>query len=217
MERKTVSTQALREAVQALGEGGREISYALVYEALGLENTPEKDVVRARVNEMVRHGELTRTERGSFVYNFRRRARKGAGYEAIWRFVRAAKPGWSIEDCALMVRASYTHVLRYTNWLEGEGLVERDGRNGKNAIIYRNTLKARNTPETPYPPIKETDPFAKERVAAATITRLMLCADPYALKTARDITAACRTLLARFEKNAAENRTENENEEEASC
>ena len=49
-------------------------------------------------------------------------------------------------------------------------------------------------------------------MAAATITRLMLCADPYAVKTGRDICEACRVLLARFEKGNTENRTINENE-----
>ena len=58
------------------------------------------------------------------------------------------------------------------------GYVERAGRNEKRAILYRATTKAAASPETPYPPIRESDPFQKERTAAATITRLMLCADP---------------------------------------
>ena len=33
--RKEVSKEAVRAALQALGEGGKEISYRLVYEALG--------------------------------------------------------------------------------------------------------------------------------------------------------------------------------------
>lgn len=212
-ERKTVSVEDLRRAVQALGVDGREISYPLIYEFLGLENEAEKDVARARMNSMVKHGEVTRTERGSFIYNFKRRARKSAGFESIWRFVRAAKPNWSIEDCSLMTRMSYSHVCKYVNWLESEGFVERLGRNKNNQFGFRNTSKARSTPETPYPPVRETDPFAKERVAAATITRLMLCANPYAAKTARSISEACHTLLAKFEKISAETRMENENDE----
>ena len=108
-----------------------------------------------------------------------------------------------------MVRADYTRELRYAAWLEEQGYIQRIGRNGKNAVTYRGTSKADMTPETPYPPYKETDPFQKERAAAATIARLLLCADPYAKKTAQSITEACKVLLARFDKN----RTENENEE----
>lgn len=214
MERQQPTLDNIRATIQALGADGKEISHALVFEAMGLETESDKAIARARVTTMTKHGELTRTERGSFIYNAKHRPRQAKLHAAIWRFVRASKPGWSVQDCALMTRASYTHVLRYVGWLEGEGFIARAGQDGKRAVTYRNTEKARATPETPYPPIKTTDPFAKERVAAATITRLMLCANPYALKTARDITDACRVLLARFEKDVPENRTENENEED---
>lgn len=212
-DRKTIATEEVRKIIRSLGDGGKEVSYQLIYETMCLENEAEKDVVRARVGDMVKHGELIRTERGAFTYNFKRPCRKSAGYEAIWRFVRAAKPDWSIEDCSLMTRISYTHALRYINWLEDEGYVTRMGRNSKNAITYANTGKARQSPETPYPAIRETDPFAKERVAVAIITRQMLCSNPYSPKTARLICDACHTLLARFEKSTVDYRIENENEE----
>ena len=48
--RKEVSKDAVRAALQALGEGGKEISYRLVYEALGLENDAEQAVVRSRIS-----------------------------------------------------------------------------------------------------------------------------------------------------------------------
>jgi len=208
MESRT-SLAAIKTAIEALAASSNELSYPLLYEALDIEEQADKDNVRARITNMVKHGELTRTERGSFIYNPKRKARPGARYAVIWRFVRAAKPCWSIEDCCLMTRASFRHVRRYVDWLENEGFVERAGRNGSNAITYRNTGKARMSPETPFPPVRETDPFARERAAAAAITRLMLCADPYALKTGRQICESCKILLARFEK--AENRMENEN------
>lgn len=214
MERQQPTLDNIRATVQALGADGKEISHALVFEAMGLETEADKAIARARVTTMAKHGELTRTERGSFIYNSRHRPRQAKLHAAIWRFVRASKPGWSVQDCALMTRASYTHVLRYVGWLEGEGFLVRAGQDEKRAVLYRNTEKARSTPETPYPPIRESDPFAKERVAAASITRLMLCANPYAPKTAREITEACKVLLARFEKQCAEIRTENENRED---
>ena len=215
--RKEVGKEAVRAALQALGEGGKEISYRLVYEALGLENDAEQAVVRSRISDMTRHGEVRRTRTGCFTYDFKHRARKGSGYESVWRYVRAAKSGWTLGDCALMTRQSYSHVMRYIGWLEGEGFVARAGRDERRAILYRNTEKARSTPETPYPPVRETDPFAKERVAAAAITRLMLCADPYSKKTAQSITDACKILLARFERNAVESRTKNENSIKEVC
>ena len=54
------------------------------------------------------------------------------------------------------------------------------------------------TRKPPSPPVREADPFARERAAAASIARLLLCADPYAKKTARGIMEACKVLQARF-------------------
>jgi len=211
--RKEVSKEAVRTALQALGEGGKEISYRLVYEALGLENDAEQAVVRSRISDMTRHGEVKRTRTGCFTYDFKHRPREAKSYEALWRFVRKAKPGWSISECAMMTRVSYTQALRYCNWLEEEGFIARAGRDDRNAVTWRATVKADRNPETPYPPLRETDPFARERAAAATIARLLLCADPYAKKTAQSIADACKVLLARFDKNRTENENDNEVEE----
>ncbi len=208
MENTELSLKDMRAALQALGQGGKEIAYQLVYEMLGAECEEQRGIVRSLVSTMARHGEIRRTGRGKFIYDFNRKPTGGTAYHKIWRFVRAAKPGWSIQDCSLMTRVSYTQVIRYVNWLCEAGYVERAGRNERNGVIYRNTALAQASPETPYPPIKDSDPFAKERAAAATITRLMLCANPYAVSTARQITAACQTLMARFDK---ENFTELEN------
>ena len=210
--RKEVSKEAVRAALQALGEGGKEISYRLVYEALGLENDAEQAVVRSRISDMTRHGEVKRTRTGCFTYDFRHRPREAKSYETLWRFVRKAKPGWSISECAMMTRISYTQALRYCNWLAEEGFIARAGKDERNAVTWRSTVKADRTPETPYPPLRETDPFARERTAAATIARLMLCADPYARKTAQSITDACKVLLARFDKNLTPNKNDDPKE-----
>lgn len=212
-EYSRVTLEMVRNAAQALGDGGQEVSYRQIYEALGLSNEAQHAVVRTRISNMAKHGEIKRTRPGCFTYNFKHRPREAKTYEVIWRFVRAAKPGWDVSGCAMLTRISYTQVLRYVSWLEGEGYAERAGRNAKRAILYRATAKAAASPETPYPPIREADPFQKERTAAATITRLMLCADPYAQKTARTIAEACHVLLARFGGTV----TENENREETTC
>ena len=48
------------------------------------------------------------------------------------------------------------------------------------------------------------------------IVDLLLRADPYAVKTARGITDACKVLLARFDRNRTENENDN-TEENATC
>ena len=43
-----ISTDMVRKAIRALGDGGREVSYRQVYEALGLSSEAEQAVVRSR-------------------------------------------------------------------------------------------------------------------------------------------------------------------------
>ena len=208
-----VTKDMVRKAMRALGANDHEVSYRQVYEALGLTNDSQQAIVRTRISGMLRHGEVKRLRAGVFAYNAKYRRAEGRKYVAMWCYARTSKPGWTLKDCCMLTRVSYTHVMRYIGWLESEGFVERVGRDANRAYLYRATGKADASPETPYPPVRETDPFQRERVAAATITRLMLCADPYAPKTAQTIVESCRVLLARFEKGGADSVTKNENEE----
>lgn len=198
-ENITVTIDMVRTALKSFGANKQEISNAQLYDALNLKNEKEKDRLRSRLNDLVQAGEVVRVRPGGYVYNFEHRSREGRGYAAVWRFVRKNKPGWSLSECALMVRMGYSHVRKYCLWLEEANYIERVGVNAKKAITYKGTLKADATPETPYPPRNEPDPFEKERVAAATLVRLMLCADPHQIRTGRAIVDACRVLLARFE------------------
>ena len=60
-----------------------------------MNETPEA-ALRSRISDMTRHGEVKRTRTGCFTYDFKHRPREAKSYEALWRFVRKAKPGWSI-------------------------------------------------------------------------------------------------------------------------
>lgn len=213
MTGKSITMDMVRLTLQSFGANGVEMSNAQLYSALAITTEPEKARMRTRINDMIAHGEVNRVSPGVYTYNFKHRPREARTHTMLWRFVRTAKPGWDISGCAMLTRISYAQVLRYIAWLEGEGYVERAGRNEKRAILYRSTARAAASPETPYPPLRETDPFQKERVAAASITRLMLCADPYAPKTARSIAEACQVLMGRFGKPVIEH----ENMEEATC
>lgn len=216
MEGRPVTLEMVRQVAQTLCEGDKTVSNHQIFAALALDCEPEKARARSRISNMVKHGEMTREADGLYRYNFAKRPRNPKTYAIIWRFIRKAKPGWSITECSMMTRVSYTQALRYCNWLEEEGFIARAGRDDRNAITWRGTVKADRTPETPYPPLREKDPFAREKAAVVRIVDLLLRADPYAVKTARGITEACKVLLARFDKN----RTENENnnpEEDATC
>lgn len=165
---KELTSESIRLALRHFGKGGQEISHAMLFDALGLTEEGDKARLRNRINDMARMGEVVKIRPGAYTYNFSYRPRESRALPAIWRFVRKAKPGWCLKECALMVRVHYTHVLRYATWLEENGYIRRVGRNEKSAVTYCATSKADMTPETPYPPYKETDPFQKERAAAAT-------------------------------------------------
>lgn len=209
MEGHPVTLEMVRQAAQTLCEGGKTVSNHQIFSALALDCEPEKARARSRITNMVKHGEMTREADGLYRYNFAKRPRNPRTYAVIWRFVRKQKPGWTITECAMLTRVSYRQIHRYCEWLLEEGYIAGVGKKGL-AQLYRATTKADRTPETPYPPLRETDPFAREKAAAVRIIDLLLRADPYAVKTARGITDACTVLLARFEKN----RTKTENEEE---
>ena len=118
----------------------------------------------------------------------------------------------------MLTRVSYTTSrTAIVDWLLEEGFISRMGM-GKTgqAQLYRATTKAAHSPETPYPPLRETDPFSREKAAAIRIVDLLLRADPYAKKTAQTIADACNVLLARFDGSRAENENDN-TEEDATC
>lgn len=202
-EARTITTGMAREAVRSFCKGGGRVSNAQLYEVMGLACEPEKDRLRTRINGMVDQGEVNRIGPDLYEYNFKFRLRKNETYPRLWRFVRTQKPGWSVNAACQLTRVSYTQAMRYIAWLEGAGFVARHGKDGQ-TTLYRATDKADKTPETPFPPITDRNPFEKEAAAAAQIARLMLCHDPYQPKTARDIVAACNVLLARFNKSGQE-------------
>jgi len=207
-EARTITTDMVREAVRSFCQGGKRVSNAQLYEVMGLACEPEKDRLRTRINDMVKQGEVVKVGPGLYEYNYKFRLRNNETCPKIWRFVRMQKPGWSVSHACQITRVSYTQAMRYIAWLENEGYVVRHGKDGQTAL-YRATDKADRTPETPYPPHTDRNPFAREAAAAAQIARLMLCHDPYRAKTAREIVAACNVLLARFNNPVTQNENEN--------
>ena len=146
--RKEISKEAIRAALQALGEGGKDISYRLVYEALGLKSEAEQAIVRSRISDMTKHGEVKRTRPGCFTYDYRHRPRGAKSYEVLWRFVRKAKPGWSVSECAMMTRVSYTQAVtavRMSGIFHSEGEVHS----------YREYLLVRMLEDVPESRLKE--------------------------------------------------------------
>jgi hypothetical protein len=199
VEPRSITQDMVREAIRSFCKGGKRVSNAQLYKLMGLEEGPERDRFRTRISDLIRFGEVIKVSPGLYEYNFKYRSRTNTSFPKIWRFVRTQKPGWSINYACQLTNLSYTQVMRYCNWLENEDFIARNGKSGT-TILYRATDKADKTPETPYPDIADRNPFERENAAAADIARLMLCHDPYQPTTSRKIVAACKVLLARFEK-----------------
>lgn len=209
MEARTITTEMTREAMRSFCADGQRVSNAQLYEVMGLACEQEKDRLRTRIGDMVKQGEVIKVGPGLYEYNFKFRLRSGESFPKLWRFVRTQKPGWSISHASQLTRISYTQAARYFAWLENEGYITRHSKDGQTQL-YCGTARAVASPETPYPPITDRNPFERENAAAAELARLMLCHNPYQPTTARKIVTACNVLLARFDKSSTQ--LENEGE-----
>lgn len=177
----------------------RQVTNAMLFEALGADDEAAKARVRRQVTHMVRRKELVRVRDGVFTYNPAAAPRReSTSYERVWRAVRAGKPGFSVADLVQITRFSERQVRDYVRWLLEEGFLAEHGANG-NLKLYRATQKARDTRSTPLPPVGVKDPYEKERNAACKLVRLLMERDCGKPAVARRIVEQCRAILARFE------------------
>ena len=173
----------------------------MIAQAMGAAPGQETNQVRSRVTNLHRRGELERVEDGVFRYLPSKQPRGNAeSCQRVWRAVRASKPGFGVTDIVLATRYSERVVRKYLRWLLREGYLAKHGRKG-NQILYRATLKARDTVSTPYPPNPNQDPFKRERDAACALVRLFMERDPYQPHARRSIVENCLAILDRFDPN----------------
>jgi hypothetical protein len=187
-----------RTVCRALGKGGREVTNAMLYQALAAETQQARDLVRKRANDMVKRGELIRIAPGRYRYDRAAApAREAEQVSRMWRTLRSSKPGFSIADLSRISGVEYSYACKYLTFLRGDGLVRPAGRDG-NTNLYRLTAAARERQTAPLPPRPLRDPFETEREAAAELARLFICRDLYQPAAARDVVTQCRVILARF-------------------
>lgn len=197
---KTLDMIRLRDVILGLTEGGKRIvSNSLLFQACGRTDEAGKTRLLRQVQQLVNKGELVRVGRGELRYEPKAAAaRHGQLYMKIWRAIRAKAPGFSTQDLAIVTGAGASHLCKYLKWLEGEGLVRRHGKSG-NTILYAATVKAKERPETPYPPLGLDDPWESERNSACHLVRLLMERDPSQQKA--KIVQNCRAILDRFTPN----------------
>lgn len=202
----TEEMDRVRLVIQGVTVGGKEtVTNALLYEAMGLTAESDKARLRSRVNALVKRGELKRIADGKYSYHPKARVRRGEYYQRVWRAIRSAKPGFSWDGLSEVSRVSYTHIRKYGKWLLEEGYLERHGCKGT-THLFRATALARDTVETPYPPLDIADPYETERNAACRLIRALMERDPGRAAVKEKIIKDCRAILGRFEKEDTDGR-----------
>lgn len=203
---KTNAMDDLRTACRTLGRGKKSFTNAMLYEALGAGRDDQKrrDRIRKRCNDLMKIGELKRVGRGEYEYVAEAAPRRDAPLlNNAWRAVKAAKPGFSVNDITKRSGATHSHVCRWFRHLESEGFIKRMGREG-NIILYRATKLGKGTIETPLPPKELRDSYATEKEALCELVQLFMVGNPYQPGAQAKILKHCRTISDRFEKDQEE-------------
>ncbi len=196
-----ITTDVVRTTIVGLVDGGAEyVTPVLIREALGIQG--ENPHIQWALRDMTKRGELERVGSGKYRYSpavLEETRRESEFYPRIWRAIRSEKPGFTLQDIALVTRVSYSHVRKYSNFLEEAGYLARHGKDGQRRK-WRATQLAQDTPSAPYPPRKIKDPFDREKNMALGLVQAFLLRDPYQPAVRGKIVENCRAILARFEK-----------------
>ena len=202
---KNEKMDKMRTVCRTLGEGGETFTNAQIYAAMGAgpEDPQRRDRIRKRVTSLRQVGALEWVARGEYKYVGDDTRRDAPLLTNAWRAVKAAKPGFAVNDITKRSGASHSHVCGWFRHLEKEGFIQRMGRNG-NSILYRATPLTAETKETPLPPKELRDPFATEREAVCELVQIFMVGDPYQPGAQAKILKHCRTITGRFEKDQEE-------------
>lgn len=190
----------LRETARNLGKNGVVFSNQMLYQAAGATDEPAKDRVRRRAATLLTTGEFIKAGRGQYRYNPKAAPVRNAEIiTRMWRAVKSAKPGFSVQDLARISGAGYSHALGYVRCLEQAEYLRPCGRNG-NTILYRATEKTRNQVHTFQPPRPLRDPFEKEKEQVHELVSLFMLRDLYQPAVRKKVVASCQTILNRFDR-----------------
>jgi len=190
------SMAQLRTALKAFGAA--PVTVPQLAGIFGLTNESQKQVLRGRLDQLIKQTEVEKTGRGEFRWIGAAPRRQGETYRRLWRIIRTQPPSWSRADVARLARTDRSMADRYVPWLEDEGFVVRCGRKG-NTLLYRTTSQAREQRETPWPPRDLPDPYEQEKAAAAGLITCMLTQNPDQPAVRERIRAHLGVLRTRFE------------------
>ena len=178
---------------------------------LGVSSESQMQLIRRNLLELTRRGELEKLCQGKWKRTGKEPARRGVGYQRMWRAIRSASGVFTAQEVVMLSRVEQTSVYKYLRHLEDEGLVQRAGRKG-NTVIYRITVAGREHQKTPYPPLDIADPYQEERAATAALCRILLLENVNRERVRQNIRKHLEILTRRFaEVGEGETHAEQEN------
>lgn len=193
-----MTVEMVRGVVAGLSGGGKkEVSNALIYQALGLETEPEKARCRSRIENLLQRKELERISPGKYRHTPKPLGRYGDSYVRMWRAARSQTKAFDLSLIQQISHVSNSTAGKYVKFLESERYLRRAGKRG-NIKLYAVTAQGRNQRETPFPPLPIKDPFATQRSAMSRLARIFFEKDLYAPRNGEKIVKECEIILARF-------------------
>jgi hypothetical protein len=198
---KSDAMDALRKAIlTALAVAGRRHDYVTapqLAEMLGISGESQMQILRRRLHELTRRGELEKTGQGQWKHTGKAPVARGQGYQKMWRAIRTARGSFTALEVVQYSSQDRSFVSKYLRFLENSELIRHSGKNG-NSPIFSLTAAGREQRETPYPDKDIPDPYQKERAATATLCRILMLDDIDAPRARRNIREHLTVLNNRF-------------------
>ena len=196
---RTDAMNALRAAVAAACASGKQVvvTAPLLAEMLGVSGESQMQMIRRRLHEMTRRGELEKVGQGKWLRTGKEPVRRGVGYQRMWRAIRSGRGTFEATEVVQLSRVERSTVYKYLRYLEDAGLVMRADLKG-NTILYRLTGTGRDHRETPYPLKDIPDSYHAERAATAALCRILLLEDVEQPRVRRKIREQLAILHNRF-------------------
>lgn len=189
---------ALRKAVEAATPDCKGyVTAPQLANMLGVSGESQMQLIRRRLLEMTRRGELEKFGQGKWKRTGKELLQRGEGYQKMWRAIRTAKGAFTALEIIELTSVDGTSVYKFLRHLEDSGLVRRVGREG-NTVIFMLTNAGREQRKTPFPSKDIINPYHAESAATAALCRIFLLKDANKPSVRRKIREHLEILNRRF-------------------
>lgn len=198
------SMKEFRAAVQQLcpTPEKEEVTAPDLARFFGLSGESQMNVIRGRLRDMAKRGELTKTGTGRWCRSAGEPIRRGEGYARMWRAIRSSQATFTAQEIYQLSQMDESSVSKYLKFLDAEGFISKCGKKGT-VTLWGLTLKGHDQRETPFPPKDITIPYLAERTAVGKLNLIMHREDmrqPGVRKKIAELLAVLNRSFNQFEK-----------------